>query len=75
MVPDGSSTVELAQSLAEPHLFMAMLLAMVLIFAYVMYRAYVDRQTLHAEIRRLEGRLQQCEEMWRDYHKSKGTGG
>lgn len=75
MVPDGSSTVELAQSLAEPHLFMAMLLAMVLIFAYVMYKAHMDRKGLHEEIERLNGRLQQCEEMWREFHKAKGAGG
>ena len=43
MIPDASSVTDLAKTLAEPHLFMAMLLAMVLIFSYLMFKAYSDR--------------------------------
>ena len=75
MIPDGSSITTLAQTLNEPHLFMAMLLAMVLIFSYVMFKAYSDRRKMHQDLSRLEGRLEQCEAMWRQYHTERQNKG
>ena len=70
-LPDSTSTTALAQSLAEPHLFMIMMLVIVLVFAYAMYRAYIDRKSLHDQLKNVEGRLKQCEDMWRKYTEAR----